>query len=54
MGEKHIEKPSPLTKERWGSQEHLDGLVSIESVRSAYLLALKRIFQEKRDGNKCL
>jgi len=38
-----IEKHELLTREKWGTQEHIDGLVSIKDVRSAYLWAIKEI-----------
>ena len=43
-------KPHPWTKGSWGSQEHLDGLVSIESVRSAYLYYVKAMSGTIQEG----
>jgi len=45
------EKPEPLTTKNWNSQEHLDGLVTIESVRGAYLWTVKEIESRIKERN---
>ena len=43
MGKLNEKEPKPWTKKTWGAYEHIDEVVPIEDIRSAYLWFVKEI-----------